>query len=95
MVNRLIEAVRTAQDNVGLVKYPAIMVGSTIVINKLWKWNKERKCVLKTDPPKKAQGVLLGKNVGRLFILQPIKKDISLSLVALVLEKHQRFWCLL
>ena len=61
MVNRMIESVKMAQENVGLLKYPALIVGSTIIANKLFKWNKERKCVLKTDLPKKAQGVLFGK----------------------------------
>lgn len=74
MVNRMIESVKMAQENVGLLKYPALIVGSTIIANKLFKWNKERKCVLKTDLPKKAQGVLFGKSVGRLFIRQPIKR---------------------
>ncbi|MBU5249053.1 type IV secretory system conjugative DNA transfer family protein [Coprococcus comes] len=66
MVNRMIESVKMAQENVGLLKYPALIVGSTIIANKLFKWNKERKCVLKTDLPKKAQGVLFGKKRGKI-----------------------------
>ena len=91
MVNRMIESVKMAQENVGLLKYPALIVGSTIIANKLFKWNKERKCVLKTTYLKKLKAFCLEKSVGRLFIRQPIKRDISLFLEVLDREKLRQF----
>lgn len=35
MVNKIVEALKTMQDNVGLVKYPTVIVGSAIALNKL------------------------------------------------------------
>ena len=42
MVNKIVEALKTMQDNVGLVKYPTIIVGSAIALNKLRKYFKAR-----------------------------------------------------
>lgn len=66
MVNKIVEVIKAVQDNVGLVKYPTVIVGSAIALNKLRKWNKERKSVLKTAPHKKASGVLFGKKKGKI-----------------------------
>lgn len=66
MVNKIVEALKTMQDNVGLVKYPTVIVGSAIALNKLRKWNKERKSSLKTATRKNASGVQFGKKKGKI-----------------------------
>lgn len=66
MVSKIVEALKTMQDNVGLVKYPTVIVGSAIALNKLRKWNKDRKSVLKSASKKTASGVLFGKKKGKI-----------------------------
>lgn len=66
MVNKIVEVIKAVQNNVGLVKYPTVIVGSAIALNKLRKWNKEHKSVLKVAPKKKASGVLFGKKKGKI-----------------------------
>lgn len=74
MVNGFINAVKTAQNNIGLAKYPAIVVGSAIVLKKLKNRNKEDEKVLKTAPAKKAKGVLFGEEKGKI-VYSPVSAE--------------------
>lgn len=77
MVDVFFNTVKTVQSNVGLVKYPALIAGSAIILKKMKKMKKrkqEEANVFKTAPAKKAKGVLFGESKGKI-VYSPVSAE--------------------